>query len=57
MANKEELEKAEYLITSDGFVFQKQPDGSYSDGDMSSESFDVLFEQMEGDLSVYHKPD
>jgi hypothetical protein len=49
-ARKYALRSADSLRTDDGYVFKKQADGSYTDGDMSFSDLDSLFKQCEGRL-------
>lgn len=48
----ESLRSVTSVMTSDGYRFHRQPDGSWSDvgGDMSYENLDVLYEECEGEV-------
>ncbi len=46
-----DLRDAEEVMTSDGYRFRRQEDGTWSDGDMTYESLDALYDACEGEVS------
>lgn len=51
----QKLRNATTVRTSDGYIFDLQPDGSWTDGDMSFQSLDDLYQACEGEVSIYQK--